>query len=204
MSTFYAGLDLGQQNDRTALVVLQERPPETDVFGNVTGEEVYQARHIQRFQTGRPYTDMVEDVEALLSRAPLRGDTTLVIDATGVGRAVADLFGHIGRSAVNVTITGGQEPNRNGNEWTVPKRDIASTTQALLQTDRLQFSARVPETEVLVSEMKDFRVKVSQSGHATFEHREGKHDDLVLACALAAWYAEHGQTSTFTGKTITL
>jgi hypothetical protein len=35
-------------------------------------------------------------------------------------------------------------------------------------------------------------VKVSQSGHATFEHREGAHDDLVLACALAAWYAEQG------------
>jgi hypothetical protein len=186
---YIAGLDLGQQNDRTALVILDaEDPPawrEEDRF--------YRARHIQRFETGRSYTDMVGDVEALLRQAPLRGQTSLVVDATGVGRAVADLFSDIGRRCVSVTITGGQEANRNGNEWTVPKAQLASTTQALLQTDRLRFSERVPTTGVLLDELKDFRVKITDGGHAKFEHREGKHDDLVLACALAAWYGEEGR-----------
>jgi hypothetical protein len=185
---YIAGLDLGQQNDRTALVILDaEDPPawkDEDRF--------YRARHIQRFETGRPYTDMVGDVEALLQQAPLRGRTSLVVDATGVGRAVTDLFGHIGRRCVSVTITGGQSANKKGDEWTVPKASLASTTQALLQTDRLRFSERVPTTDVLLQELKDFRVKITDGGHAKFEHREGKHDDLVLACALAAWYAEQG------------
>jgi hypothetical protein len=153
----------------------------------------YRARHIQRFSTGVSYTEMVEEIEQVMQRPPLRKATTLVVDATGVGRAVADLFAHIGRSVVSVTITGGDSTTRTGSEYTVPKRTLASTTQALLQTDRLQFSARVPETEVLLRELKDFRVKVSDTGHARFEHREGEHDDLVLATALAAWYGERGR-----------
>lgn len=192
MTNFIAGLDLGQQNDRTALVVLDWTQPET-MRRDADRAPRYRARHIQRFRTGVSYTEMVKDIEAVMQRDPLAGETALVVDATGVGRAVADLFSHIGRTVVSVTITGGDSVNRSGQEFTVPKRLLASTTQALLQTDRLQFSARVPETEVLLRELKDFRVKVSSSGHASFEHREGKHDDLVLATALAAWYAERGQ-----------
>jgi hypothetical protein len=36
-------------------------------------------------------------------------------------------------------------------------------------------------------ELKDFRRKVSAAGRATFEARVGKHDDLVLAVAIAIW-----------------
>jgi hypothetical protein len=190
--TFFAGLDLGQQNDRTALVVLQRTFPGDRGALRVRPrpEPHYRVGHIERFETGIPYTDMVGQVEAAITRDPLKRRTTLVVDATGVGRAVADLFTHIGRSAQSVTITGGHNANRSGSEWTVPKQLLASTVQSLLQTGRLQFSERVPHTDILKQEMKDFRVKVSDSGHARFEHREGKHDDLVLATALAAWYAE--------------
>lgn len=193
-ATYIAGLDLGQQTDRTALVVLEQYRPGADRSPRPRDlpEVAYRARHIDRFPTGRAYTDMVQDVEALLRQEPLRGRTTLVVDATGVGRAVADLFAGLGRRTINVTITGGQDASRTGQDFTVAKKLLASTTQALLQTGRLQFSSRVPETGVLLSELKDFRVKVSASGHARFEHRSGAHDDLVLACALAAWYAERG------------
>jgi hypothetical protein len=194
---FYAGLDLGQQHDHTALVVLDEEDPE-DVEGHA-----YLTRLVRRFETGVPYTEIVEAVTAILSRPPLRGNTTLVLDATGVGRAVADLFRDLGKRFVAVTITGGQKAHTKGKEWTVPKKDLASTVQALLQTDRLRFSERVPQTETLLKELKDFRVKVSDSGHARFEHREGEHDDLVLGTALPAWYAEHGR-AVYTGDTITL
>jgi len=192
--TFYAGLDLAQQSDHTALVVLQRVDPHAELRPRPRDEarSVYRARLVKRLDTGIPYTDMVARIDTALSRPPLKGCTTLVIDATGVGRPVADLFSGLGRSAQSVTITGGQRANRNGSEWSVPKHLLASTVQRLLQTGRLQFSERVPHSTVLKQEMKDFRVKVSDTGHVRFEHREGKHDDLVLATALAAWYAEQG------------
>jgi hypothetical protein len=51
---------------------------------------------------------------------------------------------------------------------------------------------------VLTDELQGFQVKVetsSHGGHARFEHRQGEHDDLVLALAMALWYAEHGEVT---------
>ena len=201
--SYVAGLDLGQQNDRTALVVLEADPPPLNVFGEPERDHtLYRARHIERYEEKISYTEQVARVRDTVARLP--GDAPLVIDATGVGRAVADLFDDCGRAVTRITITGGDHVHREGREYRVPKSDLASTAQALLQTDRLQFSARVPLTGLLMEELKDFRVKVSDSGHTRFEHREGAHDDLVLALAMAAWYAEHGDPRVFTGSTVTL
>jgi hypothetical protein len=44
---------------------------------------------------------------------------------------------------------------------------------------------------VLRKELQNFRRKVNlRTAHTSYEHwREGDHDDLVLACALACWGA---------------
>jgi hypothetical protein len=130
-----------------------------------------------------------------MDRPQLRGKGTVVVDATGVGQAVADMFRDAGTTSVFCTITGGNTSSRSGRSYTVPKAHLASTTQALLQSGRLQMSARVPHTNLLKQELKSFRVKVTGAGSARFEHREGEHDDLVLAAALAVWYGEHNHTS---------
>ena len=45
--------------------------------------------------------------------------------------------------------------------------------------------------ELFIKELQAFRVKISISGHDSYEaHREGDHDDLVLAVAIGAWVAE--------------
>ena len=38
----------------------------------------------------------------------------------------------------------------------------------------------------------DFRVEFTAAGHLTFNARSGKHDDLVLALAIAVWRAHGG------------
>ena len=44
---------------------------------------------------------------------------------------------------------------------------------------------------ILVRELQQFQVKITQAAHETFGvWREGQHDDLVLAVALACWWAE--------------
>jgi hypothetical protein len=52
----------------------------------------------------------------------------------------------------------------------------------------------MPEVEALTSELKNFRVKISATGHDTYgasadslSWREAPHDDLVLALACALW-----------------
>lgn len=44
---------------------------------------------------------------------------------------------------------------------------------------------------MLVKELLNFKVTISTSGHDSYEAwREGDHDDLVLATAMALWLAE--------------
>ena len=90
-----------------------------------------------------------------------------------------------------VTITGGEAVNHEGNSWRVPKRDLVSIMQVLLQTGRLKLAEGLPEAQTLIDELLDFRVRISDTGHDSYgTWREGAHDDLVLATALACWYGE--------------
>jgi hypothetical protein len=63
----------------------------------------------------------------------------------------------------------------------------------LLQTGRLKIASALPEAEVLVKELLAFQVKITSTAHDAYgAWREGVHDDLVLALALATWYGEQG------------
>jgi hypothetical protein len=93
-----------------------------------------------------------------------------------------------------ITIHGGStvsvDPHRRG--FRVPKRDLVSAVQVLLQTRRLRIAEGLPEADTLKRELLNFRVKVNPAtAHDSYEHwREGDHDDLVLATAMACWYRE--------------
>jgi hypothetical protein len=67
-------------------------------------------RHLMRFPLGLAYPALVTDVGGMLGRPPLQGSPTeLVIDETGVGRAVGDIFNQAGLKPIKVTITAGNE-----------------------------------------------------------------------------------------------
>ena len=196
---FLVGLDLGQSADPTALAVL-EKEPVLDDAGEPTRDgrnhplAAYNVVHLERYPLGLSYPDMVERVAELLRRPAMqaRGRPQLAIDATGVGRAVVDMFkeayrrGEFGNYRPRpVTITAGEQPRG----LHVPKRDLVATVQSLLQTGSLKIAETLELADVLTSELLAFRAKISRTGHDTYEAwRESDHDDLVLALALACWY----------------
>jgi hypothetical protein len=68
---------------------------------------------------------------------------------------------------------------------------LVSTLQVLLAALRLQVAPTLAEAPTLVRELLQFQVRVTRAAHETFgTWREGQHDDLLLALALAGWYAE--------------
>ena len=74
----------------------------------------------------------------------------------------------------------------------VPKLDLVSRLQALLHEGRLKIHKDLAEADTLVRELQDFRCEFTAAGHLTFNARSGKHDDLVLALAIAVWRAADG------------
>ena len=73
----------------------------------------------------------------------------------------------------------------------VPKKELVTTLQGVLQARRLQIARGLPEAAALVRELQQFQVKITAAAHETFGvWRDVHHDDLVLAVALACWWAE--------------
>ena len=214
---FVLGVDVGQLADYTAVVALERVPTGTGELevdyrapdyttdpstGRRTGPlkerqiPHYHARHVERLPLGLAYPSQVAHVAALLARPPLAGQTQLVLDATGVGRAIVDLFRAAGLQPVALTITGGADVHRERwDELHVPKKDLVGTVQVLLQQQRLKIAASLPTAAVLTEELLGFRQRITAHAHVTYgageDWRSAPHDDLVLAVALGAWYGEH-------------
>jgi hypothetical protein len=190
MGSFIAGLDLGQSQDFTALAILERL--DGALQNGKRQPAAYHLRHLERPRLGTPYPAIVARVKVLLDTPPLRGNATLVVDATGVGAPVIDLLRQAGLRPVAVTITGGDTVSQDANGFRVPKRDLVSALLVLFQSGRLKIAEGIPDAATLVQELLAFRVKIDpQTAHDSYAAwREGAHDDLVLAAALAAWYGE--------------
>lgn len=142
---------------------------------------------------GTKYTKIVERVHELVEISPLNEiPSCLLVDKTGVGASVVDSFDHEGINPLPVTIHGGSNVTMRGRDIRVPKRDLVSTTQVLLQNGRLKIAEGLPEAETLKRELLNFRMKIDpRTAHDSYEHwRVGDHDDLVLATAMACWFRE--------------
>ena len=178
------GLDLGQSADYSALAILE----------STAGPSPRHAvTHLHCWPLGTRYTQVVDDVRKLCSAPPL-SSPALVVDGTGVGAAVCDLFhqADLPGRVLPVVITAGNRASADeSGRLLVPKKELVSVLQVLLQSRRLVIARGLPLAETLGRELANFRVKVSASGNEGFEAwRERDHDDIVLAVGLAAWVAE--------------
>ena len=219
---FVVGVDLGQSADPTAIAVLEIIKGVTDEGSDFdqhcglptkqTPAEYIDVRHLQRLALGLSYPVQVQYVKDLLARAPLcRNESQpraeLVIDETGVGRAVGDIFANAGLRPTRITITAGSEVSYAGADRIhVAKTILISTVDAMLHTGTLRFAAALSEAGAMKDELQDSRRKLSDAGRATYSARAGSHDDLVLAVAIAAWHAsrpvqEQASTMVYTGFT---
>src|SRR6516164_1545671 len=91
---------------------------------------IFRVGHLERLPLGTPYPAIVAHVGRLLTKLP--GHPELVIDFTGVGRPVFDMFRYSGISPIGVLITGGMTEAQNGLICSAPKLDLVSRLQALL------------------------------------------------------------------------
>lgn len=223
MPNYVAGLDLAQSSDWTALVVAEHLERAADVreyvppIGSLSMTtrvqrcvDVFHVVHLQRWR-GSAYQAIVEDVCALLGRPPLRGQVSLTLDATGVGRPVLDLFeqavrdGKLDRWPKGITITAGAQETHEpagafhnllpgcvvrvgpGRLVGVPKHMLVQRLEVLLQAARLRVADGLALAPALKAELLNFQAHAGATGHVRFEAGGELHDDLVLASALAVY-----------------
>lgn len=182
---YIIGVDLGYSQDYTALAIAERvglKKPE------------YRIRHLMRFELLTPYQEVARQVSRIVHDERMRHfDKHLIVDATGVGRPVVDMFEDEGLEPIAVTITSGFELTRvkDRAEFRVPKEHLVSSMQMVVQGGRLKVAPKLKLAKTFIDEAKNFKVKITEDKTATYEAwRSRDHDDLVLAVAMLLWYGE--------------
>jgi hypothetical protein len=193
----FVGLGLGQAHQYSALAVLERRIAS---HGRTLADfrPPYALRHLERFAPGTPYPQVAGAVRALLQTPEVSG-AVLLLDVTGVGKAVKELFheelwNRATCTFVPLCVVGSGPVAAGGNPscgLPVPKLELVGTMQVLLQTRRLKIADSLPDAALLARELESFRAAPPVlRGESVEQWRERDHDDLVLAVAVAAWVGE--------------
>ncbi len=195
----FLGLDLGKSQDFSALAALEYRRTWNLVRNAVTygmdpEDELveYSVRQLARIPLGTKYLDVVNTVQGLLRRVTKKYDCTLVVDATGVGAPVMEMFQEMipPQRAVMVpvvitaaaSVSGGRKGQ---NDWRVSRQDLLTGLQVMLETRQLAIGADLKHAPALREELLEMRSLRSDGS--------GRHDDLTMALALACWRARKVQ-----------
>jgi hypothetical protein len=201
-------VDLGKKRDWTALSIAQkfmDEMPIPDEPETTRTQSVYEIPYLDRVRN-QSYELIADRIAGLKMRPELK-TAMVVIDETGVGTAVGDMLEARSLQPWRVTITGGIEVTQQGLAYHVPKRDLATIVAILLKSRRLRIAKELPLAEALKAELENFEAKISlTTGHDSYgagdDWREGNHDDLVLAVALAVWLGERSSPSIVVSPTV--
>lgn len=206
---FIFAVDLGQVNDYTALIILERHQEVTttqvctvkdpslasgkDWKPKITFQDaIYHCRYIERMRN-LSYPVMIERVRRVIENPEIGGRYKLVLDQTGVGRPVYDLFKLSGMDIFGISITGGNADRIiSRSEAHVAKTNLVGITQVVSQADppRLKYAADLADLDLLRNEIANFKVTLSKNANELFSVREGLHDDLILALSLGLWFGE--------------
>jgi len=195
---YLMGVDFGQSVDHTGIAIMHHHvTPLADAWDADERtcrvvqkcDEFYDIRYLERVPLGVRYPDQIAHIQRLLIRPPLRDQEVPVCFDTTSNLAVADDAEAAGLKPIRIHFTSGYEPQGQGRKWGVPKSVLVSTLDAKLHTGQLRFSNALLAGEALKDELQDFERHVSATGRMLFEHRSGRHDDLIFSVALPLWWS---------------
>jgi len=166
---YYAGTDFGKLNDHSTIAIIKRQ--------NTQLEPVY----LHEFPLNTPYTNVIGH----LVRADQKFHTfeKVTVDQTGVGEPVLE-------ELKNQDIQ-----NIEGLTFTVQtKENLLTSLKLAMEQKRL----RIPYHRRLCEQINQQQYQYSKTGHLTFTHSAGNHDDLLWALTLATWAAAKEQSPTLT------
>jgi hypothetical protein len=125
---------------------------------------------LERMELGTPYPEVARRVREITRAADLRGRCRLAVDSTGVGRPVVDLLRRAELECIlmPVTIMGGDATRMEGGQYYVPKRDLITGVQVLLQAGGLRIAGGLKGGTALAAEMAEMRVRITAAGNTQY------------------------------------
>lgn len=179
--SYIVGLDLGANQDHSAAVVLKR-----------ASENCYECPLIRRWRLGTSYVEITADIVKMFAGTPISG-SPLVIDSTGCGLPVFQMIVKERPEAMprGALIVGGASESKDERTglYHVAKTILVSGLKVLFQKQRIKFAERMKEAAIIQRELASYTMKMNLQAHEIYGTRDSVHDDLVMALALASWWA---------------
>jgi hypothetical protein len=195
------GLDLGQTRNHTAIAVVESRFIRATPWEFLASASRAHAGYwdhkviaLERLDLDTSYVDVAHWVKDYLDRIFYPCHKHLVMDGTGVGTAVRDMFRSLNLQNTNlvpVTITGstqaGWRPASAGTGGGIVTSRTEILTKLLTSIEQEQFTINKDcrERETLFHEL----VNLKLSGKPESSSTSGGQDDLAMALSLALYWA---------------
>lgn len=191
---YIVAVDFGLMMQPTSAAVLEQET--YDVPDHGVENRAMRLRHLERFPLDAKYPAIIERVDRLLTRVKeldQAGGPDLLVDITATGRAIIDLMKGEGLEPLAVTISNGiGETKHDQRDYRVSKLALVGNLQVLYSTEKLKVSKALELVPTLVEELQAFKMRPPPvNANDPEAWREGQHDDLVFATALAAWWASN-------------
>lgn len=196
------GIDLGQANDSTAIMVVRKiRRPIAVVDGDAStlgpdlrqklGPARFYVEHARRLPLGMNYVEQAAVISALWKDLKYRR-AEIVADRTGVGRAAIDIFtAQFNLPVTRVSITSGRNESKDKDgSLAVPKTELLSALFAVYQKKALSISPTLNDYKEIVLQMRNLHAQNTPGGSVTFNAAGQHHDDYCIAAALALYRLE--------------
>jgi hypothetical protein len=210
MNEYALIIDPGKRRDAAAKLVIKDTVEMVDGHKILKGAD----RAIHRYDVTylnktirQPYPELVEDVCALMNTRELTNNCDLLLDATGVGEAVADMLIDAGLAPIPIIVTGGDRVREvsqaTGNvfgpaggtqlrgarvltEIHVPKQTLVTAGQAAVQQRRVRVAKALKWREDFDKQLTHFRVDKKKTGWEA--DNPDVHDDFVTVFLIGVWW----------------
>jgi hypothetical protein len=160
---YYAGIDLGKLNDHTATAIIKH------------DQSLLKLVYIHEYPLDTPYSHIIGEIVNANKRMQFQ---KLFIDQTGVGEPIAE-------ELRNQDVT-----NTEGITFTIQtKEKLLTNLKLVMEQNRL----KLPYNRQLIEQINQQQYEYTKTGHLSFSHPQGTHDDQLWALSLAT-YAATNQT----------
>lgn len=160
---YIVGLDLGSAIDPSGVAIIKDAQlPIWAPCGSrqILGKRTRTVVAVDQLRQ-HAYGEIAEYVRSLLMKPPIAGRWTLVIDASGVGRAFSATLDEAQIPHMAVQMTAGANAVRAGRFWNVGKSVLLSDLAGALENGTLGILRALPMRDLLLEELASFETKTT-------------------------------------------
>ncbi len=190
---YWVAADLGQANDFTASIVIEdEQLPVLNDGRCELGPRTLTVVHADRFR-GVSYVAVCDYLVRLKNARQWAGKSQLIIDGTSIGREMSDMLTEANVPHTAVQMTGGQEWRRSGKFVNAAKTLIIESTAVAFAAGELRFAHDLPLREDIEADLGTFTIVTTAAGNSIIAQKRssGGHGDLGIALVIGCFAAQY-------------